>query len=141
MMTFDVLREANIARLPTFKNARGELAHDRADGTDWSANDWMTAVTGEVGEAANILKKIRRGDLTLDEARPALAKELADIQCYLDLLALRVGVDLGRATFEKFNEVSERVGSSVFLNALDHEVCVLFKTVHISPTTSSSNPL
>ena len=49
-------------------------------------------------------------DLTLDEARPDVAKELADVVTYLDLLAFRCGVDLGRATMDKFNEVSERVG-------------------------------
>jgi NTP pyrophosphatase (non-canonical NTP hydrolase) len=28
--------------------------------TDWSLSDWMTALTGEVGEAANIVKKLNR---------------------------------------------------------------------------------
>lgn len=27
---------------------------------DWSLSDWMTALTGEVGEAANIVKKLNR---------------------------------------------------------------------------------
>ena len=27
---------------------------------DWSLSDWMTAVTGELGEAANIAKKLNR---------------------------------------------------------------------------------
>ena len=66
-------------------------------------------MTGELGETANLLKKVRRGDFTLDEVRPELAKELADIQTYLDILAFRCGVDLGRATIAKFNEVSDRL--------------------------------
>lgn len=39
-----------------------------------------------------------------------LADELADVLTYLDLLAATLGVDLGRAAAQKFNEVSERVG-------------------------------
>ena len=39
-----------------------------------------------------------------------LADELADVLTYLDLLAATLGVDLGRAAVQKFNEVSERVG-------------------------------
>jgi hypothetical protein len=39
-----------------------------------------------------------------------IADELADVATYLDLLAEVLGVDLGRAVAEKFNEVSERVG-------------------------------
>ena len=118
-LVFNVLREANKARLPTFKNGKGEPAHSMPDGSDWKLSAWSNAVLGELGEAANIIKKVERGDLTLDEARPALAKEFADVQIYLDLLAFRAGVDLGRATIDKFNEVSARVGSRVRLAADD----------------------
>jgi NTP pyrophosphatase (non-canonical NTP hydrolase) len=114
-LTFDALRGANLARLPQFKNGRGEPAHSKPDGSDWSLAQWSNAVLGELGEAANIIKKIERGDMTLDDARPALAKEFADVQTYLDILAFRAGVDLGDATLQKWNEVSERVGSTVRL--------------------------
>jgi NTP pyrophosphatase (non-canonical NTP hydrolase) len=114
-LTFDDLRAANTARLPQFKNRRGGPAHSQADGSDWCLAQWCNAVTGELGEAANIIKKIERGDMTLDEARPQLADELADVQTYLDLLAFRAGVDLGRATIEKWNRVSQRVGCSLRL--------------------------
>lgn len=118
-LNLDALRGANKARLPTFKNAKGERSHSEADGSDWSLNDWMTAVIGEAGEAANLLKKVRRGDMTLDEARPELAKEFADVLTYLDILAFRCGVDLGAATVAKFNEISLRVGSPVRLEPND----------------------
>lgn len=114
-LTFNDLRKANMKRLPQFKNSKGELAHEKPDGSDWSLAEWMNAVAGELGEAANIIKKIRRGDLTLQEARPMLAKEFADIVTYLDITAAQAGVDLGNATREKFNEVSNRVGADVFL--------------------------
>ncbi len=116
-LTFNVLREANMRRLPQFKNAKGEPAHEKEDGSDWSLNDWLTAVTGELGEAANILKKIRRGDFTLNEARAKLADELADTATYLDILANQCGINLGQATIEKFNRVSDRVDSNIFIRS------------------------
>ena len=118
-LTFQQLRDANIARLPQFKNSKGEPAHSQPDGSDWSLGEWMNAVLGELGEAANIVKKVKRGDLTLDEARKELAKEFADVQTYLDIAALQAGIDLGEATANKFNEVSRRVGADVFLPTAD----------------------
>ena len=116
-LTFNNLRGANKARLPQFKNSKGEPAHSEPDGSDWRLSAWCNAICGELGEAANIIKKIERGDLTLEEARPALAKEFADIVTYLDITAMRAGIDLGQATMDKFNEVSKRVDSTVSLDA------------------------
>src|SRR5438874_1145415 len=88
----------------------------------WTMTDWMTAVAGEVGEAANMIKKARRAegkteaqldpdsDVGLDfpydnadEHDPAryitgrefIGYELADAVIYIDLLCQRLGVDLG----------------------------------------------
>jgi len=116
-LTFNTLRGANTARLPQFKNRKGEPAHSMPDGSDWCLAQWCNAVTGELGEAANLIKKIERGDMSLDEARPELAKEFADIVTYLDILSMRAGVDLGKATTDKFNEVSQRVGSDVYIGS------------------------
>lgn len=121
-LTFNTLRRGGIARLPEFKNAQGLPAHTIADGSDWSANDWMTAVCGELGEAANILKKVRRGDLTQEEARKHLRQELADTVIYLDLLAARVGINLGEAVMDTFNTKSVQVGSRVRLAADDYHL-------------------
>jgi len=110
MLTFDTLRKANVARLPQFKNKRGLPAHSQPDGSDWSLSGWSNAVLGELGEAANLIKKIERGDFTLEEMREELGKELADVQTYLDILAFRSGVDLGRATESKWNEVQQKGG-------------------------------
>lgn len=129
-LAFDALRGANTARLPEFKDKHGRIAHANPDGSDWSPAQWLQAVIGELGEYANVRKKYERGDLTLEEFELLAAKELADVQTYLDILALRCldsrvgvahpsGVDLGRATIEKFNEVSKRVGSRVRLEAID----------------------
>ena len=118
-LTFNVLRGANKARLPQFKNAKGEPAHEKEDGSDWSLAEWMNAVSGELGEAANIIKKVRRGDLTLEQAKPMLAEEFADIVTYLDITAAQAGINLGEATINKFNKVSKRVGSNIRIAADD----------------------
>lgn len=83
----------------------------------WTLADWFMALVGEAGELANILKKVRRGDTTLAEALPAVSKEMADVQAYLACLADFCGIDLEAATVEKFNEVSEKIGSTIFLPA------------------------
>ena len=128
-LTFNALRGANTARLPQFKNSKGEQAHSKPDGSDWSPAQWLQAVLGELGEYANKRKKFERGDITAEEFAIEASKELADVQTYLDILAMRCldtqdaphphGINLGEATIDKFNEVSIRVGSDVRLAADD----------------------
>jgi len=103
-LTFSRLREANRARQADFI-ANGASA-------DWSTAEWLMALIGEVGELANFMKKDLRDGTHhyLD-----IMKELADIQVYLDLLADSLEVNLELATIDKFNEVSERIGSRVRL--------------------------
>lgn len=112
-LTFNVLRGANIHRLPTFKNSKGEPAHSEPDGSDWSPAQWCQAVLGELGEYANIRKKYERGDISEEEFKQMAGKELADVVTYLDILAFRLDINLGQAVMDKFNEVSIRVGSPV----------------------------
>lgn len=112
---FADLREANRRRLPQFKDAHGRSAHTEPDGSDWSDAEWLQAVVGELGEYANVRKKLLRGDYTREQALPMMRDELADVVCYLDILASRLGIDLGEAVRDKFNRVSERVGSDVKL--------------------------
>jgi len=79
---------------------------------EWSETDWMCAIAGEVGEAANKIKKRKRGErIDVDE----VADELADAVIYIDLLASRMGFHLEEAVVRKFNEVSRRVGSDMAL--------------------------
>lgn len=97
-LTFAELRGPNVQRCDEYFQTCA----------DWTFSDWMMAMTGEQGELANLLKKIRRGDFTLEEKREEVAKEIADVAIYLDLLAAKLGIDLGKAVREKFNEVSDR---------------------------------
>lgn len=110
-LTFDELQRACVERDKTYRNARGELN----DCADWTESDWLSAMIGELGEACNILKKVRRGDWTLDYARPFIAEEMGDAQTYFAKWCSKLGIDLGHATFEKFNRVSRKVGSPTML--------------------------
>lgn len=114
-LTFNVLRSANLERVVQFRDAQGRLSHPKEEGglNNWTPADWMNAVVGELGELANLLKKVKRGDFALEEKRQEIEDEFADVQTYLDLLAASVEVDLGQATIDKFNRVSKRVGSPV----------------------------
>lgn len=192
-LTFDLLRIANRNRLPQFKNSKGEPAHSTNDGHDWNPAQWLQAVVGELGEYAEVRMHYENGQISYRTYCEKATKELADVQIYLDILALRafdtidtstsndcaqvlqtfiahlgnyannrkkfergdidwdefdgrrqtnilhidtlmdallsgsnrpptpvlkphaVGVDLGRATIDKFNEVSDRVGANVKL--------------------------
>lgn len=107
MLTFSTLRSLNVRRSARWHGA-----------TQWSLSDWATATVGELGEACNVIKKLNRlrdGLVGNQERSTAalsamLAKELADTQIYLDLLAYEANIDLAQAVIEKFNEVSERNG-------------------------------
>lgn len=116
-LSFATLRRANVARIPLFKNSRGEQAHMEPDGTDWSPAQWLQAVVGELGEYANKRKKFERGDIGGDEFFKEAADELADVVVYLDILAFQLGIDLGDAVVNKWNAVSERVGCTLRLGS------------------------
>ena len=74
---------------------------------------------GELGEYANFRKKFERGDIDEEEFLIEAEKELADVATYLDILASQLDIDLGKAVIKKFNEVSERVGSTIYIGEDD----------------------
>lgn len=92
-LTFADLRAVDVERCNTAFGTTNKLM-------DWSPTDWATSLAGEVGEACNFIKKMRRGDPVPVED---VAKELADVVIYADLLAARLGIDLGAAVVAKFN--------------------------------------
>lgn len=104
-LTFKRLRQQNRKRL-------GEI-HDCGE---WEYPEWVMATCGELGELANILKKVRRGSKQLDkETLKEIRHEIADTLIYLDLLAYNLGVDLGKCVAEKFNLVSDKYNSKIYL--------------------------
>jgi NTP pyrophosphatase (non-canonical NTP hydrolase) len=83
----------------------------------WSTSDWVTALIGEVGEAANVVKKLNRyrdgipGNKTSEsELRAQLRQELGDVFVYLDLLAQSLGFSIADAAVEVFDARSDEVG-------------------------------
>lgn len=83
----------------------------------WSTSDWFTAIVGELGEAANVVKKLNRvrdgiagNKQSPEELRAKLAAELADVYIYLDLICQREGIDLGDAVLHTFNAKSKEIG-------------------------------
>ncbi len=83
----------------------------------WSLSDWLTATAGELGEAANIIKKLNRvrdgipGNTEAPELlRVRLSEELADVAIYLDLLAQAAGFDLETIREDKFAMTSDKIG-------------------------------
>lgn len=88
----------------------------------WSTSDWLTAVLGELGEAANVAKKLNRvrdgipgNRETEAELRSKLARELADTFIYLDLTFQSLDLDISAAVTEVFDAKSEEIGYPVRL--------------------------
>lgn len=88
----------------------------------WSASDWMTALVGEIGEAANIIKKLNRmrdgvrgNTETFEQLHTRLRQELGDAQIYLDLLAQSQGFNIGDAAIEVFNAKSVELHCSIII--------------------------
>lgn len=104
-ITFQQLSEANKDRqieVPRFRQC-----------ITWMPADWITAICGELGEAANFIKKKKRGDEGVGISD--IVKELADVIIYTDILLQMYHYDTGAVVVSKFNEVSDRVGSSIKL--------------------------
>ncbi len=88
-LSLNALRAANQARIPQFKNKHGQPAHSREDGSDWNPAQWLQALVGEIGEFAEARLAAEVGSTRFYEYAVDAAKELADAQTYLDILAAR----------------------------------------------------
>ena len=100
-LTVDKLRTRSVKRATRYdNNEQFNLAH------------WAIALGAEVGDVLNLIKKTRRGDhISLEE----IGKELASVVIYADLMASHLGLKLDKLIQQKFNEVSDRIGSDVKL--------------------------
>lgn len=97
-LTFRRFHRVNVTR------SKADVKHSR----EWTPMEWGCALSGEVGELCNFLKKMSRGDKI---PKKHLAHEVADIMTYLSLLSDNLDIDMESAIVEKFNVVSKRWGS------------------------------
>jgi len=103
MTTFKQLREANTARQIEWDTGSEPVS------LAFRGNE----LAGEVGEACNVLKKLERERIGIRGSRATpeqLAEELADVLICVDLIALALNIDLGKAVADKFNATSEKYG-------------------------------
>jgi NTP pyrophosphatase (non-canonical NTP hydrolase) len=85
--------------------------------SSWSTSDWFVAIMGELGEAANIVKKLNRyrdgvrGNKESEAAlRAKLRSELADSFIYLDLIFQACRFDTVEAVIDTFDAKSAEIG-------------------------------
>src|SRR5690242_2952308 len=116
-MTFGQFSDANRKRCESPQGFNHKLP-------DWDTSDWFLAVLGELGEAANVAKKLNRvrdgipgNKETPDQLRAKLRKEIGDTFVYLDLLAQAHGFTVADAAAEVFDDKSAEIGYPLLLNA------------------------
>jgi len=115
--------QLTFAKFSSINHQRALRWHTDGGLLQWNIAEWTNAAAGEMGEACNAAKKLRRiecgmqqsgGDsgvpTDLVEARRKIAQELGDTATYLDLCATRVGWSLEDCLRLAFNSVSEREG-------------------------------
>jgi len=87
-------KESHYASLRWFPETASDLGHH------------SLALCGEVGEVANVVKKLQRGSLEEDEARNLLKGELPDVLIYLLNCAAILKINLGQEYInkQKFNQ-------------------------------------
>ncbi len=102
------LREQNVKRCEA-PRSEGGYGHPL---DAWTPLEWAGAAAGEMGEACNLVKKVRRGD---DVPLSRVADEIGDVVVYLDLLCACMGIDLEKAVVDKFNATSEKYDCDIRL--------------------------
>lgn len=109
-MTFGQFSQANRDRCESPDGFKHKLE-------DWDTSDWFLAVLGELGEAANVAKKLNRVRDGIpgnkegpDALRAKLRNEIGDVFVYLDLLAQAHGFHVVDAAVEVFNAKSAEIG-------------------------------
>ncbi len=115
-MNFKELREKNVKRaIETFKTYDNQ-----------PLSYWITAIVGELGELANMTKKMQRVKMggidgghsytAEDITKKMLAEEIAGVIIYIDLLSSLLEIDLHNAVVQTFNEKSFETGSNITLS-------------------------
>jgi NTP pyrophosphatase (non-canonical NTP hydrolase) len=68
----------------------------------------LVCLLGEIGECANIAKKVVRGDYQYDAARSQLASELADSFIYLVKICNQANIDLEHEFLQRLDYNRQR---------------------------------
>ncbi|MFH1631209.1 MAG: MazG nucleotide pyrophosphohydrolase domain-containing protein [Candidatus Aenigmatarchaeota archaeon] len=91
-------------------NHERQIKNDKDGRFDWEY--LLIGMSGECGELLNKLKKIKRGDFSLN--KDDIAEETADVITYGFLLLSALGVDPEKVILDKFEKVNERVAKGGF---------------------------
>jgi NTP pyrophosphatase (non-canonical NTP hydrolase) len=68
----------------------------------------LLCLVGEFGEAANLVKKVLRGDCSLDDIKPELCEEITDIFIYILKLAYQLDIDIEEQFLLKIDKNQKR---------------------------------
>jgi len=90
----------------------------------WSEAEWTNAIAGELGEAANLTKKLLRHrdgvagnvkteDQDIDYLRRQAAHEIIDAIIYADLAIQRLGFNTSELLVGVFNRKSDQLGCPI----------------------------
>lgn len=120
-LTFDRLREANTIRGAQWDGQPAHLADlsfraMELGGEAGEACEAMLLMLAATGKTQNVAKKLVRqlngrvGGMQKEEARVALADELADVVICADRVAEVLGIDMAPAIVAKFNKTSRKHG-------------------------------
>lgn len=73
----------------------------------------LISLIGELGETANIVKKILRGDCSLEEKRENLNEEVIDIFIYTLKLAYQLDIDIPSTYLSKLDKNKQRFNNYI----------------------------
>lgn len=80
----------------------------------------LVGLNSEIGELANKLKKVVRGDYTLDHIRPELADELGDVRFYMADLCNALGLDEDIIETQNIAKLTDRKERGKIKGSGDH---------------------
>ena len=68
----------------------------------------LLCLIGEIGETANLVKKVIRGDFELIKIKPELSEEIADLFIYILKLSYQLDFDLEKQVLLKMEKNKKR---------------------------------
>lgn len=100
----------NLQKKFDFTHSNGDIAWDELidEYNISSLEHLLVCALGELGETANIVKKISRGDYSLNEQRDNLEFEITDLFIYVLKLIYQLDIDIEKKYLEKMKINTER---------------------------------